>query len=389
MIHRAGAATRPPNRRELIITAASEQFLKQGFSNVAMTGLAEQLSIVPSAIYHHFSGKRELLAAVMDDEIAGAEREVEHWVPNGDELAESLARLGLGNQRVMSLWLTTRRHLAPEDRRALWTRMVTVYDSLKSAVAQERPDLDRDGVDLLTRCVFGITQSPTLQRSVRGSAAAHRNLAEMITMAINSRVADYPQVQISPRVLFTGRSPLRREVILSAAVRLFAADGYTDVGLDAIGREAGIAGPTIYKHFQDKPKLLAAIASRGYEALRIEVSQVLESAEDPVVILRGLLVGYSSFTFGNTDFHRIFPSEARYLTPEDLRHFVALGSAGVGEWAHFVRLAEPGLSADVATARVRAVHEMINQVALDPVTGANATAPSVVIGLAGDLLGLP
>lgn len=47
--------------------------------------------------------------------------------------------------------------------------------------------------------------------------------------------------------------------ILDAAPRLFYAKGYEAVGVDEIGAEVGIAGPSIYTHFRSKAEILAAL----------------------------------------------------------------------------------------------------------------------------------
>ena len=62
-------------------------------------------------------------------------------------------------------------------------------------------------------------------------------------------------------------SPRRREqaratrhAILEAAHRLFVAGGYATTSIRAIAAEAGVAEPTVYAAFKDKPSIVWAIA---------------------------------------------------------------------------------------------------------------------------------
>jgi AcrR family transcriptional regulator len=57
----------------------------------------------------------------------------------------------------------------------------------------------------------------------------------------------------------------RREVILDAAARLFAARGYSDVSIDEIGTAVEASGPSLYWHFPNKAALLEAVAVTAAE----------------------------------------------------------------------------------------------------------------------------
>ena len=54
----------------------------------------------------------------------------------------------------------------------------------------------------------------------------------------------------------------RRELIESAAVRLFAARGYAGTTLDEVAAEAGVTKPMVYRHFRSKKDLYLALLAR-------------------------------------------------------------------------------------------------------------------------------
>src|SRR6059036_3354584 len=70
--------SRPRNRkadfsRQRIVEAARVHFFSHGFRSVTMDDLAEELGISKKTLYAHFSGKIQLLEAVLEDKFAGVE----------------------------------------------------------------------------------------------------------------------------------------------------------------------------------------------------------------------------------------------------------------------------------------------------------------------------
>ena len=51
----------------------------------------------------------------------------------------------------------------------------------------------------------------------------------------------------------------RRDQILETAAELFAAKGFHGVSVGEIGKACGISGPALYKHFESKDAVLAAM----------------------------------------------------------------------------------------------------------------------------------
>src|ERR1044072_8419206 len=75
----------------------------------------------------------------------------------------------------------------------------------------------------------------------------------------------------------------RNRRILDEAAKLFAERGFGDVGVDEIGRRAGITGPGIYRHFGGKDAILAALFDEALNGL-VEASR--GAFDDPREALR-------------------------------------------------------------------------------------------------------
>ncbi|SIE23586.1 TetR family transcriptional regulator [Mycobacteroides abscessus subsp. abscessus] len=72
------------------------------------------------------------------------------------------------------------------------------------------------------------------------------------------------------KVVVAGRTRVggeRRERILASATELIAERGYHAVSMADIGVASGVVGPAIYRHFDSKSDLLAALFERVVDKL--------------------------------------------------------------------------------------------------------------------------
>lgn len=63
------------------------------------------------------------------------------------------------------------------------------------------------------------------------------------------------------------KSPAKRDAIVAAARKLFTAEAFDRVSLEAVAAEAGVSKVTIYSHFESKEALFIAAISAGCEAV--------------------------------------------------------------------------------------------------------------------------
>ena len=62
---------RPGYDRQAVLEAAVEVFNERGYDGTSMEDLSKRLGIAKSAIYHHVSGKEELLKMALDRALDG------------------------------------------------------------------------------------------------------------------------------------------------------------------------------------------------------------------------------------------------------------------------------------------------------------------------------
>ena len=73
----------------------------------------------------------------------------------------------------------------------------------------------------------------------------------------------------------------RRELILEAATRVFAEQGYEGASFGAIAELAGISRPVVYDHFDSKEELHLVLLERERDRILEHVKVELASAEEP------------------------------------------------------------------------------------------------------------
>lgn len=79
-----------------------------------------------------------------------------------------------------------------------------------------------------------------------------------------------------------GHGALLRDEILTAAVRVIdSADSEGEVSLRRIAREAGIAAPSVYAHFDDLERVLEAVAESSWVQVSDEIAERVQEAIDP------------------------------------------------------------------------------------------------------------
>lgn len=155
------------------------------------------------------------------------------------------------------------------------------------------------------------------------------------------------------------RDPARKEKILSAAARLIAEQGYHAVSMAEIGREAGIVGSGIYRHFESKAAILVAIFDQVIDDLLIDEHRVIESRSDIARTLDLLIKDQVEFVVGNRAIAQVYHNEIANLPAEDRSRLRRKQRLYVEEWVNVLHEMRPDL--DDAHARTL-VHASINAI---------------------------
>ncbi|GAA1847421.1 TetR/AcrR family transcriptional regulator [Actinomadura bangladeshensis] len=176
---RANRRGRPGYDRESLLRVAVQVFNERGYDGTSMDDLAKRLGIGKSAIYHHVSGKDELLQLAVDralDGLFAAAAETAAVEGRAIDRLEHLVRASVAvlveQQPFVTLLLRVRGNTAVE-KRALARRRE--FDHLVSGLVAEaeadgdiRPDIDPA---IAARLLFGLVNSLIEWYRPRGGAS--------------------------------------------------------------------------------------------------------------------------------------------------------------------------------------------------------------------------
>ena len=82
----------------------------------------------------------------------------------------------------------------------------------------------------------------------------------------------------------------RRDQVIDVARRLFGERGTTDVSMDEIASEAGVARSTVYVYFANREELLRACLQRMHEQLTEGIAETWGQETEPALRLERLIV---------------------------------------------------------------------------------------------------
>jgi AcrR family transcriptional regulator len=139
-------------------------------------------------------------------------------------------------------------------------------------------------------------------------------------------------------------APVARDVeILNAAAELFRKRGFAAVGVDEIGRAAGVTGPAIYRHFKGKDDILGALFDEGMdEVFRVTAG----SFEDPEQELRHIAHQHALHVLHNPRLSGIWIHEERSLNTQHRRRYYRRARKYVERWCEVVQRWRPEASED-------------------------------------------
>ena len=83
----------------------------------------------------------------------------------------------------------------------------------------------------------------------------------------------------------------RRDQIMDTARRLFGERGTTDVSMDEIATEAGVARSTVYVYFSNRDDLLRACVQSMYDRMTETIALIVSDDASPAERLRLLILG--------------------------------------------------------------------------------------------------
>ncbi|WP_197318501.1 TetR/AcrR family transcriptional regulator [Saccharomonospora sp. NB11] len=361
---------RPRDRKAQLAAVASELFRQRGYHGVGINDLAAAAGITGPALYRHFADKQAILAHVLltglrDMELATEaalddERRTESY-ESIRELLTGLAARSVERRDVAALWRWEGRHLDAESQQQIRRRSTAMLAAWARVLQRKRPELSDDDAELLcwaTLSVFGSV-------SVHRTTLPKRRFTDLLTslalrvLHVELPEGDGPSEPPPPRALGT---PSRREQLLTEAAELFRKRGFAAVSMEDIGKAAGIAGPSVYRHFPSKAALLAAIGRRAGDRLMVAADHALRASApaDEREALRRLAASYVQTLTGPPELLVAFSVDHVHIDERDRPELLRIQRDYVDQWVRLLEAAQPDLETREAKITVHAALTIAN-----------------------------
>ncbi|WP_432837462.1 TetR/AcrR family transcriptional regulator [Dactylosporangium sp. CA-092794] len=364
IVDRPARGTRPANRRQLILTAATRLFGARGYEHVSIGDVAEAVAVGPSALYRHFAGKDELLAEVIKDIVDGFTAQIESQTDLARTLSAA-ASFTLDQRPIGVLWEREARHLPAEAQAAIRERIRHARRRLIHGVHAARPELPAHHADPIGAAVVAVLISPSFHAIDLPRPGYDALLTQLANRALGASLPEPPDPAPAPPAGGLRRSA-KRERLLGAAVRLFAERTYPRVSMEDVAVSVGISASSVYNYFPNKATMLVVALDRANGYLQVMLDDTLAGARDPVGALHGLVSYYGRFALAHPHLLDLLITETRNIPREQAAALVQAQQEYVDEWVHLLRQVHPGLDAPRARVTVQAALTVVNDLARTP-----------------------
>ncbi|MFE6616716.1 TetR/AcrR family transcriptional regulator [Amycolatopsis sp. NPDC057786] len=369
MDHPTERPARPRDRKAQLAGLAAELFRARGFHGVGINDIAAAAGITGPALYRHFSDKQAVLSYVVlsgidDMETATTETlaDVELPVPaQVNALLGTLAAQAVERREVAALWRWEGRHLPQEGRREIRRRSGAVLEAWSKALLALRPELTPDDAELL--CWAGLSVFGSV--SVHHTSVAKKRFAQILVQLAESVLhVTLPEPSEPPGETpsMALGEPSRREQILAAATGLFGQRGFRSVSMEEIGAAAGIAGPSVYRHFPSKAALMVAIGHRAADRLALAAERALRT-DDERDALRRLAASYVHTLLHTPELLVSFSGSPMELPERDKADLIRVQRDYVARWIALTSEVRPELSLREVKITVHAALTIANDLA--------------------------
>ncbi|MGW4202400.1 TetR/AcrR family transcriptional regulator [Streptomyces sp. NPDC004726] len=369
----ARPARRPADRKAQILAAAVTRFHEFGYGATSMEDIARAVGITPGALYRHFRNKNELLLRAL---LKGLEQ-LGHVVERSEGLEGALRASGgffLDHEGLPLLW-DREISLLPEEQQDLVREQARAVTCMVAArLRLSRPELSERDSRVVARAALSVLASPSYHRTRLPRPRMEALLYEQglsvcrtpVTQGPDGAALLLPDSGI-PLPDGHGMTPLsRREALLMAGARLFSERGYQSVNMEQIGAAAGIAGPSIYKHFARKSDLLAAVLHRESEVLHLALTWSIIHSSTPEEALERLVRTFVTVLGMLRGSMGLSVTGSSELAGEQAHELRRAQQEYVAEWTTLLKAARPDLKDVDARVTVLSAFTLIRNLTLVP-----------------------
>ena len=382
------------DRKTQLAQVAAELFRARGYHGVGINDIAAAAGLTGPALYRHFADKQSVLSYVLLSAVRDMEAETTKALsalgrPSAeqvDQLLSSIASASVERRDVAALWRWEGRNLSPEDQREIGKRSSALLTSWAKVLLEVRPELPGVDAELLCWAALSVFGSVAVHHTTVAKRRFERLLVDVSKRVLGAQLPLPEAAEPANASLGVGTSS-RREQVLLAAAKLFGQRGFHAVSMEDIGAAAGIAGPSVYRHFPSKASLSYAIGRRAADRLMLSAQEVLRTSSDESQALDGLVESYVRTITGSPELVVSFSVGGVHLGEQERADLLRVQRDYVAHWVNLLSTARPGLDAREAKITVHAALTIANDLARTRRVRARPNLPAELVVLMKTALG--
>ncbi|MEV4421132.1 TetR/AcrR family transcriptional regulator [Patulibacter sp. NPDC049589] len=162
----------------------------------------------------------------------------------------------------------------------------------------------------------------------------------------------------------------RQRKILDVAAQLFHERGFHGVGIDEIGRRAGVSGPAVYRHFKGKDEILATVFDEAMDLVTVRPNGEFATPRDE---LDFLIRAHASFVVDHRALVSVFAHEHRFLVDPWRRLFTRRMRDHAAYWEETIARCYPDASPEAVAIGSQAAIGLLHSVVYWPAQTRSAT----------------
>ena len=315
------------NQRGRLFGAMVASVAKRGYAATRVSDLVELSGVSSRAFYDLFPDKRACLLATVEALLppacaGGTEKEAAPWDQGALRGAESFAELIVSQPAAARMCLIEAYAAGPQvaqklENAAAWA------ESQVLRLARESPQRSAMPREMVSAYV-GAIQEVARTRLRQGRESELPDLIDdLLALALSYRPPPEP-LRLTTRRTAAASEPQdaheHAERILRAMTAVVAVQGYAEVTVEQVVKQAGISGSMFYAHFHSKDDaLLAAIDSAGAQIVAA-IMPAFRRASDWPQGVRTALGGLFNFLASRPALARLLMVEAYAGGPAALAH---------------------------------------------------------------------
>ncbi|MEJ5300932.1 MAG: TetR/AcrR family transcriptional regulator [Thermodesulforhabdaceae bacterium] len=179
-----------------------------------------------------------------------------------------------------------------------------IFSQLSSVPEEDQPKVLLEILSSVADLLSNRESLETLLEEISGELK--KPLCSLLETLLIESIKSYRSVSTQRQTEDSSTShPTTKELILSAALEVFAARGYHNTTVDDIAKKAGIAKGSIYRYFQSKEALFNEVLESRIESLDNSIQRIIREEGDIIQIIGKCVEAYLAFFENNQGIYQL------------------------------------------------------------------------------------